>query len=202
MRSIGLRVWGAVDRGIHPRDPRMHRLSLRLTVRRRRFGSVIAILVVTASLGLSSPWVPPVAAKPPTAPTCQHNMLGKSKPTESTCAAVGTAPQTATALNGNFTESVALSGFVNPTNVAFASDGRVFVTEKSGVIKVFQNLSDPSPAVFTDLTTNVMNYWDRGLLGFALDPSLTDPTLPLRPWIYVLYAYDHILGDPAAPPRW
>ena len=41
-----------------------------------------------------------------------------------------------------------------------------------------------------------------GLLGLALDPSLTNPSLPSRPWVYVLYTYDHILGSPTAPPRW
>ena len=49
--------------------------------------------------------------------------------------------------------------------------------------------------------TNVHNYWDRGLLGLALDPSLTI-RLPARPYIYVLYTYDHILGSADARRRW
>ena len=77
--------------------------------------------------------------------------------------------------------------------VRFSPDGRVFVAEKSGLIKVFDNLSDTTPTTFADLRTNVYNFWDRGLLGMALDPAF-----PAKPYVYVLYAYDHILGDPAA----
>src|SRR5919109_2971044 len=36
-----------------------------------------------------------------------------------------------------FQETVALSGLTNPMAVRFAPDGRIFVAEKSGVIKVF-----------------------------------------------------------------
>ena len=101
-----------------------------------------------------------------------------------------------------FQESVVWSGFTNPTVLRFAADGRVFVAEKSGVIKVFDNLGDPTPSVFsnTSLLTNVHDFWDRGVLGMALDPSLTGGT-GTGSFVYVLYAYDHILGG-SAPPRW
>ena len=35
------------------------------------------------------------------------------------------------------------------------------------------------------------------MLGMALHPSF-----PATPYVYVLYSYDHILGDPNPPPRW
>ena len=44
-----------------------------------------------------------------------------------------------------FSESVVFSGLTNPTVVRFAPDGRVFVAEKRGVIKVFDNLTDTTP---------------------------------------------------------
>ena len=44
---------------------------------------------------------------------------------------------------------------------------------------------------------NVYNFWDRGLLGMALDPNF-----PTNPYVYVLYTYDHELGSAAAAPRW
>src|SRR3954467_2431007 len=75
------------------------------------------------------------------------------------------------AMATGFQESIVLSGLKKPTNVRFASDGRIFVTEKSGIIKVFRSLDDTAPVVFADLTTNVMDQWDRGLLGIALDPG-------------------------------
>jgi glucose/arabinose dehydrogenase len=108
------------------------------------------------------------------------------------------APNAASAaVPAGFEETVAFSGLTNPTVVRFANDGRVFVAEKSGLIKVFDNLSDTSPTVFADLRTTVYNLWDRGLLGMALAPNF-----PTSPYVYVLYTYDHILGDPAPPPRW
>ena len=87
------------------------------------------------------------------------------------------------------------SGLTNPTAIRFASDGRVFVAEKSGQIKVFDSLSDPQPDVFADLRTQVHNFWDRGLLGLALDPDF-----PEDPSVYVLYTYDAAIGGTA--PRW
>jgi glucose/arabinose dehydrogenase len=109
------------------------------------------------------------------------------------------APERAIAatLPPGFQESIVFSGLTNPTVVRFASDGRVFVAEKSGLIKVFDNLSDTTPTVFADLRTNVYNFWDRGLLGLALDLNF-----PTTPYVYVLYAYDHILGDPNPAPKW
>ncbi|HEY8237834.1 MAG TPA: PQQ-dependent sugar dehydrogenase [Candidatus Limnocylindrales bacterium] len=100
-----------------------------------------------------------------------------------------------------FQETIAISGLSNPTNVRFAADGRVFVAEKRGRIKVYDDLSDTTPTSFSDLTTNVHDFWDRGLLGMTLDPSLTGG-VGTGPYVYVLYAYDHILGEVAAAPHW
>ncbi|MGY4771143.1 ricin-type beta-trefoil lectin domain protein [Kribbella sp. CWNU-51] len=94
-----------------------------------------------------------------------------------------------------FTEQTVFSGLVNPTNVAFSPDGRVFVAEKSGLIKVFDSLDDPTPSVYADLRTQVYNYWDRGLLGLALHPDF-----PADPRIYVLYTHDGLIGGPT--PKW
>jgi PKD repeat protein len=103
----------------------------------------------------------------------------------------------AATLPAGFQESTVFSGLTNPTVVRFAADGRVFVAEKSGVIKVFDSLSDPTPSNFADLNVNVYNFWDRGLLGMALAPNF-----PTDPYVYVLYTYDHELGSPAPAPRW
>ncbi|MBI3769059.1 MAG: PQQ-dependent sugar dehydrogenase [Deltaproteobacteria bacterium] len=101
----------------------------------------------------------------------------------------------AVTLPSGFQESVVFSGLVQPTALRFAADGRVFVAEKSGLIKVFDSLTDPTPTIFADLRTNVHNYWDRGLLGLALDPSF-----PTKPYVYVLYTLDAAPGG--TPPRW
>jgi glucose/arabinose dehydrogenase len=95
-----------------------------------------------------------------------------------------------------FTETTVFSGLTNPTAVRFSPDGRVFVADKRGVIKVFDNLSDTTSTTFADLRTNVFNYWDAGMLGMALPPGF--PTSD--PYVYVLYTYDGAIGGTA--PRW
>jgi glucose/arabinose dehydrogenase len=101
----------------------------------------------------------------------------------------------ASVLPSGFRDTVVLSGMTNPTVVQFAPDGRIFVGQKNGIIKVFSSLTDTSPVTFADLSTEVDDYWDRGLLGLALDPNF-----PTRPYVYVLYTYDAALGGTA--PRW
>jgi glucose/arabinose dehydrogenase len=76
--------------------------------------------------------------------------------------------------------------------VSFSRDGRIFVAEKRGIIKVFSGLSDTTPDVVADLRTNVHDYWDRGMLGMALHPDF-----PATNAIYALYTYDAPLGRTA-----
>lgn len=86
-------------------------------------------------------------------------------------------------------------GLTQPTTLRFASDGRVFVAEKSGLIKVFSDVSDTTPTVFADLRGKVHDFWDRGLLSIELAPGF-----PADPWVYLLYTYDAPVGG--APPTW
>jgi glucose/arabinose dehydrogenase len=102
-------------------------------------------------------------------------------------------PAAASTLPNGFRDSVVLSGLTNPVVMQFAPDGRIFVGQKNGVIKVFQSLTDTNPVTFADLSGEVQDYWDRGLLGMALPPNF-----PTDPHVYVLYAYDAAIG--AAPP--
>ena len=100
-------------------------------------------------------------------------------------------------LPSGFRDITVWSGLTEPTAVRFAPfpDNRIFVTEKSGIIKEFDNLSDPTPTIVADLRTQVYNFWDRGLLGLAIDPQW-----PARPYVYISYAYDAAIGGTA--PRW
>ena len=95
-----------------------------------------------------------------------------------------------------FEETTVLDGLDLPTAVRFAPDGRIFVAEKGGRIELFDGLGDPTPQLYADLSTQVHDYWDRGLLGLALDPQFET-----RPYVYVLYTYNK---DPNSPemPRW
>ena len=104
----------------------------------------------------------------------------------------GPEPVLAATVPPGFQDTAALSGLDLPTAVRFALDGRVFVTEKAGIIKVYDSLADTSPTIFADLRTQVHDQTDRGLLGLALAP-----TFPADPYVYVTYARDAPLGGTA-----
>src|SRR5262249_60633194 len=73
--------------------------------------------------------------------------------------------------------------------------GHVFVAEKRGLLKVSDRRSASTPTVVVDLRPEVDDYWDRGLLGLALDPNF-----PATPYVYLLYTYDGGPGQTA--PVW
>jgi glucose/arabinose dehydrogenase len=110
-------------------------------------------------------------------------------------AALSGTSASAQSLPPGFQETTAFAGLNSPTAVRFAPDGRVFVAEKTGVVKTFDGLGDSTPTVFADLRTQVHNYWDRGLLGLELSPNWA-----AQPSVYVLYTRDAESGGPA--PRW
>ncbi len=96
----------------------------------------------------------------------------------------------------NFQVTPVITGLKNPTDFQFTSDGRVFVAEKAGLIKVFDSLTDTTPTLFADLSTEVYKGPnDHGILGLALDPSFAT-----NPYVYVLYTHDAPIGGTA--PRW
>jgi glucose/arabinose dehydrogenase/PKD repeat protein len=96
----------------------------------------------------------------------------------------------------DFVEETAFDDLVAPASIAFADDGRVFVAQLDGVIKVFDGLEDATASVYADLSTNVAWHNDRGLMGMVLDPQFTTG----RPYMYVAYTYDAAIGGTA--PRW
>jgi len=71
-------------------------------------------------------------------------------------------------LPAGFSESLLTNGLNEPTSFALAADGRIFVTEQTGQLRIIQNGTLlPSPAT----SINVDSSGERGLLGVALDPS-------------------------------
>jgi glucose/arabinose dehydrogenase len=85
-----------------------------------------------------------------------------------------------------------------PTAVQFVpgvSDGRFFVAEQKGVVKMFPG-PNQAPTTIIDLQTAVANFGDRGLLGMALSPSFTTSGGDM----YLLYTVDAPIGG--TPPVW
>jgi cysteine-rich repeat protein len=96
-----------------------------------------------------------------------------------------------------FQETPVITGLTNPTAVRFAPDGRIFVSEQSGLLKVYNGLGDTTPDIAADLRNEVMNNWDRGFLGLAIDPQFPAPG---HDYVYVLYTVDAPPGQ--NPPVW
>lgn len=85
-----------------------------------------------------------------------------------------------------------IEGVRQPTAVAFAPGGAVFVAERNGRVKVFDGVDDPVPDLVLDIADEVHATHDRGLLGMALDPAY-----PAEPYLYLSYPYDAPLGETA-----
>ena len=78
-----------------------------------------------------------------------------------------------------FTESQVAGGLANPTAMAFAPDGRLFVCLQGGQLRVIKNgslLATPF------LTVSVDANGERGLLGVAFDPAFST-----NGYVYVYY---------------
>ena len=88
-------------------------------------------------------------------------------------------PATAATLPPGFSETLIAGGLQAPTAMAFAPDGRLFVCEQSGTLRVIRN-GALLPAPFTSLTVSVLG--ERGLLGVAFDPGFA-----VNGYVYVYY---------------
>jgi glucose/arabinose dehydrogenase len=154
-------------------------------------GSFTVELGKTVRYGAGSSWIEKTGI---TSGSCTNEFFGADPIylTVKSCQ-VNVASPAVPALPAGFQEVIFASGLIEPTALRFAQDGRIYVTEKRGVVKVFNSLSDTAPKTLIDLRTNVYNFWDRGLLGIALHPSF-----PSTPYLYLLYTYDGDIGG-AAP---
>jgi glucose/arabinose dehydrogenase len=82
-------------------------------------------------------------------------------------------------LPGGFTESQVASALANPTAMEFAPDGRLFVCEQAGRLRIIKDgvlLATPF------LTITVNSSGERGLLGVTFDPAFSS-----NQYIYVYY---------------
>src|SRR5947209_1846255 len=78
-----------------------------------------------------------------------------------------------------FVETVVVSGLNGATAMDVAPDGRVFVCEQGGTLRVVKDgelLAEPFVALKVD------SFWERGLIGVTLDPDF-----PKNGYVYVCY---------------
>src|SRR2546425_2107553 len=99
-----------------------------------------------------------------------HPMKSKLKLKLIACALLVLAAGAASAatLPSGFSESVVASGISSPTAMAFAPDGRLFVCQQNGELRVIKN-DTPLATPFLTVTTDSSG--ERGLLGVAFDPD-------------------------------
>lgn len=89
-----------------------------------------------------------------------------------------------------------INGLTRPTAIAFGPDGKMYVAEWLGRVKVFDSVDDTIPTLSVDIATEVHTFGDRGLLGMKLDPEFGQTG---HNFIYLSYAYDQAMGS-ATPP--
>ena|SRR5215208_5506191 len=70
-----------------------------------------------------------------------------------------------------FTDSQVVSGLTNPTDMEFAPDGRLFVTEDAGRVRIAK--PDGTLSTFLDISTKVDYKGERGLLALTFDPGFS-----------------------------
>jgi glucose/arabinose dehydrogenase len=89
------------------------------------------------------------------------------------------APASAATLPAGFSETLVASGLSSPTAMQFAPDGRLFVCQQGGALRVIKNgalLTTPF------LTVSVDQNGERGLLGVAFDPNFAS-----NQYVYIYY---------------
>src|SRR5206468_6087161 len=111
--------------------------------------------------------------------TKMHPMKSKLKLIACALLVLASRAASAATLPSGFSESVVASGISSPTAMAFAPDGRLFVCQQNGQLRVIKNdalLATPFLTVTTDSTG------ERGLLGVAFDPDFAN-----NQWVYIYY---------------
>jgi glucose/arabinose dehydrogenase len=79
--------------------------------------------------------------------------------------------QGAVTLPSGFTQSPVVSGLTNPTDMEFAPDGRLFVAEQAGRVRIAK--TNGTLATFLDISSRVDSNGERGLLAVAFDPNFS-----------------------------
>jgi glucose/arabinose dehydrogenase len=82
-------------------------------------------------------------------------------------------------LPNGFSQVMVANGISNPTVMAFAPDGRIFVAQQNGQLRIIKNgslLSQPF------ISLSVSSSGERGLLGIAFDPNFSSNN-----YIYLYY---------------
>jgi glucose/arabinose dehydrogenase len=87
-----------------------------------------------------------------------------------------------------------VAGLDGPTALAYAPDGRLFIAEKAGRVRVADASGRLQRDPMIDLSDHVNAEVDRGLLGLAVDADFATNHL-----LYLLYTYEDNALNPSGP---
>lgn len=100
----------------------------------------------------------------------------------------------AAALPPGFEEQQVVGGLTQPVNVAWAPDGRMFIAEKRGTLKVVP-AGGGTAQIVDSFPEEVTTYEDRGFLGLAVDSSFA-----ANGYLYLAYTAEAHPATPDAGP--
>src|SRR5918998_548938 len=98
--------------------------------------------------------------------------------------------QGATTLPQGFTQSQVVSGLTDPTDMEFAPDGRLFVAEQAGKVRIAK--PDRTLATFLDISAKVDSNGERGLQALTFDPGFST-----NRYVYLHYTRKATSSTPA-----
>jgi len=81
-----------------------------------------------------------------------------------------------------FVDETVATGITNPTTMEFSPDGRLFVTQQTGQLRVLTNANPPVLLSTPFLSVTTTTDGERGLLGVAFDPNFA-----ANRFVYVYY---------------
>src|SRR5215217_7743386 len=97
--------------------------------------------------------------------------------------------QGAANLPPGFTDSQVVGGLTNPTDMEFAPDGRLFVAEQAGRVRIAK--PDGTFTTFLNISTKVDSSGERGLQALTFDPSFST-----NRYVYLHYTKKATLTTP------
>jgi glucose/arabinose dehydrogenase len=98
--------------------------------------------------------------------------------------------QGATTLPQGFTQSRVVSGLTDPTDMEFAPDGRLFVAEEAGKVRIAK--PGGTLATFLDISAKVDSNGERGLQALTFDPGFAT-----NRYVYLHYTKKATSSTPA-----
>ena len=111
-----------------------------------------------------------------------------------TAASIGVPAAGAATPPVGFEERTVVSGLTAPTAVDWAPDGRMFIAEKAGRVRVVTAGGTLLSTPLLDISDHVHPSGDRGLLGLAVDSNFAS-----NRYLYLLYTYDTSSSHPTGP---